>query len=186
MILPRGSRKQAEGHRGQPRRTVGTKMSVTSTVVGSTSEAARLLTIFSVAEWPAASTFFTRLSRYQMRGGITATTRPTGASVRIVSSNKRVKSKPPRHVPAWGPNKSSIWEHERRGDRSMVTEIEHEIRAGRETCGARDKAGEGETGNGKSRVRITRQGVGRQVLTRGICNTALGGQSCGKQPHFFS
>ena len=56
-------------------------------------------------------TLISLLIRYKTRRGITRSSRTRGRIDRMVSSNKRVKSNPPRQLPAYGPNVSSTRGH---------------------------------------------------------------------------
>lgn len=88
------------------------------------------LTIFAVAKRVPVATFFARLERYQTRGRRVTRRRLTGTIVRIVSSKSSVKSNPPRHWPACGPNESSRREHEMCADWAMIAKVGHQELAG--------------------------------------------------------
>jgi hypothetical protein len=64
--------------------------------------------------------FFVRFRRNQRRGGNKRRKKPSGRRVRIVSSKRSVKSKPPRQSPACGPNESSMREHEESDGRDIA------------------------------------------------------------------
>ena len=60
-------------------------------------------TNFEISKYcPSTLTVF--LNRYNIRRGTTPNNRTNGSIERILSSNRRVKSKPPRQLPTLGPN----------------------------------------------------------------------------------
>lgn len=63
------------------------------------------------------------LNKYGKRAMATRSSKAMGKIDRIVSSNKSVKSKPPRHLPAQGPNVSSTALHSVTDKEAMTEEL---------------------------------------------------------------
>lgn len=83
--------------------------------IGSEKVSTDVHTNFNGDKW-LCSTLISLLKRYMIRKGTTRSSRHAGRRDKIDSSNSRVKSKPPRQLPAHGPNVSST-----RGQESVAT-----------------------------------------------------------------